>query len=109
MDYIILFIVVGTYCIVAGIWGKINKLEKLIPSNSNDKKKFPSLKELIGKVIEIETDDEQSFIYGEECKGILKEFNETWLVLEVINKKNKKEHCYHRLNNLKSIDVVNEK
>ena len=46
-----------------------------------------------------------SLYFGEEQKGILKEFNDTWLILESNGKKGK-EITYYRLNNIKGVVEV---
>jgi len=43
--------------------------------------------------------------FGEEQKGILKEFNDAWLILESNGKKGK-EITYYRLNNIKGVVEV---
>lgn len=45
-------------------------------------------------------------MFGSETKGILKQFNDEWIVIETINKKSKKEQYYYKLNNIVSIDIV---
>lgn len=82
---------------------KISKVSKLI--NPPYKKSFPSLKELIGKNIEIESDEYGEFDYNCKTKGKLKKFNETWIVIETTDKKNNKELYYYRLKNITSINL----
>lgn len=101
MEFVIILAIVGAYL------GLSSKLDKLINKQmKHSKNKFPSLNELIGKTISIETTDELDFVFGSETKGILKEFNHQWIVIETTNKKNKKELYYYRLNNITSINVI---
>lgn len=94
--------------VVAVAYGSLSsKLDKILNKQDKDnKKKFPSLQKLIGKNISIETSNELDLVFGSETKGILKEFNDIWLVIETTNKKNKKEEWYYRLNNIVSIDLI---
>lgn len=73
---------------------------------TNNKKRFPSLKELVGKNIEIETDEYLELSYGYSTKGLLKEYNDTWLVIESRDKKDRKELYYYRIKNITSINVI---
>lgn len=59
---------------------------------------------MIDKKVEIETDD---LVFGLERKGILRDFDETWLILEVENKR-EKSLIYMRLKNIESLSEVNE-
>jgi hypothetical protein len=87
-----------------------SKLDKIMNNMStNKKKKFSSLQELIGKNIKLETDNQLELAYNCKTEGILKEYNDTWLVIETIDKKNKKELYYYRLNNVKSINEIEDK
>lgn len=106
MDYtwIIILAIVGAYCSLS------SKLDKIINKQfKENKNKFPSLKELVGKKINIETSDQLELVFGSVTEGILKSFNDTWIVIETINKKNKKEQYYYRLNKIVSINLVNDK
>lgn len=95
---------------ISGYFSLSSKLDKIIGNmNINKGKRFPSLKELVGKQIELKMDSDLEFLYGCESKGILREFNSTWLVIEKTNKKNQKEQYYYRLNNIKSINIVEDK
>lgn len=98
MEWVIAFLIVVIYCSLSF------KLDKIIKKQTQyTKKEFPSLKKLIGKNISIKTNDESSLVFGNETKGILKHFNDEWIVIETINKK---EQYYYKLNNIASIDVV---
>ena len=72
-----------------------------------NKKRFSSLKEWIGKEIELETDDHLELAYGCKTKGILKEYNDTWIVIETTNRKKQKELYYYRLHNITSVNICN--
>lgn len=101
MEWVIVFVIVVIYCSLS------SKLNKIINKQTlYTKKEFPSLKKLIGKTISIETNDESNLVFGSETKGILKQFNDEWIVIETINKKSKKEQYYYKLNNIVSIDIV---
>lgn len=105
------------YIIIIGIMvvgfgnlsNKIDKIMKNMPdSTKNAKAGFPSLKEIIGKKVEIAFDDDTALIYGYKSKGILKEYNNTWLVLEASDKKNGKELFYYRIHNVSSINILDK-
>lgn len=102
--WLIILAIVGSYCSLS------SKLDKLINKQlKGNKNKFPSLKKLVGKKISIETSDQLELIFGSETKGILKYYNDTWIVIETINKKNNKEQYYYRLNTITSINIVDDK
>lgn len=99
MEYVLFMAVVVAYLSLSS---KIDKLK----NNIQDKKlkhDFLPLKDLIGKNIEIEIDE---IVFSGNPKGILKEYNDTWLVLESYNKKNKKELYYYRISNITSINII---
>lgn len=100
MEYVLLMAIIVAYLSLSS---KIDKLKNSV-QDKNTKHNFPSLKDLVGKNIEIEVDNE-IFLNGNPT-GILKEYNDTWLVLETYNKKNKKELYYYRLNNITSINII---
>lgn len=105
MEYVLFLLMMVTYISVSNISSKIEKIEKSMPDNLKNKKDFPSLEKLVGKNIEILINE--IVFFDNETKGILKEFNDKWLVLESTTSKNKKELCYHRLSNIMSINVIN--
>ena len=84
------------------IYKQIKKLNK--NQNVNKHKDYSILKSMIDKKVEIETDD---LVFGLERKGILRDFDETWLILEVENKR-EKSLIYMRLKNIESLSEVNE-
>lgn len=99
MEYVLFIAVVVAYLSLSS---KIDELK----NNIQDKKlkhDFLPLKDLIGKNIEIEIDE---IVFSGNPKGILKEYNDTWLVLESYNKKNKKELYYYRISNITSINII---
>lgn len=97
MEWFIFLVAVMAYCDLK------SKLQKLLNNqNKSNKKDLSLLKKLIGKEIKIETDDDYSLVYGTSEKGILKEFNDTWLIIEIESKKGK-ELLYYRLNNIKGV------
>lgn len=104
MEYFTIGLVALLYCSITSLSSKVDKILKSLPDNLKHKKNFPSLEGLIGKKIEIETEDD--LIFGSETRGILKEFNNKWLVLEATNNKNKKEWYYYRLNDIISINII---
>ena len=64
-----------------------SKLDKIMNNMStNKKKKFSSLQELIGKNIKLETDNQLELAYNCKTEGILKEYNDKFLLLEVDGK-----------------------
>ena len=99
MEWFILLVVIIGYC---DLNSNIKKI--LNNQNKNNKKELSLLKKLIGKKIEIES-DEYVLVFGTSQKGILKEFNEEWLVLESEGKKGK-ELIYYRLNNIKGVEEI---
>lgn len=101
MEYCTLFIVVLMYVDIS------SKLKKLTNNNDVNKKKFTLLKDMVGKEIEIDLDDEGYFSFEDKRKGILKEYNNTWIVLEVVDKKkNNRELYYYRTSNINSINII---
>lgn len=102
MDYswVILFVCLMMYFDVS------SKLKKILTNqNKEDKKDFSLLEKLKEKEIRIESDDEELFSFGTEQKGILKDFNDTWLILESNGKKGK-ETTYYRINNIKGVEEI---
>ena len=97
MDWLIIMMVMLAYFDIK------TKIQKVINNQKeNTKKDFSLLKELIGKNVQIESDDEYRLVFGTKTQGILKEFNDTWLIIETENKKGK-ELIYYRLNNIKGV------
>ena len=86
---------------------ELNSKIKMILNNQNksNKKDYSLLKKLVGRQIEIDTDDEYELAFGSKKRGILKDFNDTWIILETQNKE-KKETIYYRLINIKSIVTI---
>lgn len=103
MEYLTLIALVMVY---SSLSSKISRITNNMSVKRN--KKFPSLKELVGKNIELETDDYYDYTFNLKTKGILKEYNDTWIVIESLNKKDEKELYYYRLNNIKSINIIDK-
>lgn len=83
-------------------------LRKIINNQSKDlKKDFSLLEKLKGKKVEMEIDDDDLISFSGTQKGILKDFNNTWLILEKTTKKGKEE-IYYRIINVKGIVEVKE-
>lgn len=99
MEVLILLAIIFTY---SSLSSKINDLANSI--TIKNKKKLPSLQKLIGQNIEIETDDYIDLSTGSNPQGILKEYNDTWIVIEITNNK---ELYYYRINNITSINIIN--
>ena len=103
MEWVIILSLVAAYSSLSA------KLDKIIDNQNETKKSkkmFHSLNELIGKNISIETSDELDLTLESETKGILRDFNDKWIIIETINKKNKKELYYYRISNIVSIDII---
>ena len=97
MEWFILLVVIMAY------FDLNSNIKKILNNqNKNNKKEFSLLKKLIGKQIQIESDDEYVLVFGTSQKGILKEFNDVWIVLETEGKKGK-ELIYYRLNSIKGV------
>ena len=103
-------VIIGMMAIGFGsLSDKINKIIKNLPDNTKKAKKgFPSLKKVTGKKVEIALDDDTALMCGYMTQGILKDYNDTWLVLETSDKRNKKELYYHRIRNIVSINILEE-
>lgn len=100
MEFWVLLAVILTYSSLSSKLSRITNNLQIQP-----KKKFPSLQEFVGKSVKIETDDHLELLYGCKSEGILKEYDDTWIVLEAIEKKNKTALFYYRLNNITAIHV----
>lgn len=100
MEWCILLVVVLIYCDLD------SKLKKLINNqNVDNKKDFSLLKDMIGKKIMIETDDGNTYMFGVKSEGILKEYNDTWLALEIEDKRGNS-IIYYRIKNITKISEV---
>lgn len=103
MEYLTLIALVMVY---SSLSSKISRITNNMSVKKN--KKFPSLKELVGKNIELETDDYYDYTFNLKTKGILKEYNDTWIVIETLNKKEEKELYYYRVNDIKTINIIDK-
>lgn len=85
-----------------------SNLKKILNNQSKDiKKDFSLLEKLKGKEIQIEVDDDDLMSFIQKPKGILKDFNDTWLILEKNTKKGK-ELIYYRIINIQGVVEVKE-
>lgn len=70
------------------------KLKKILNNQNKDNKKdYSEFLMMNGKLVEVEFDED---IFN--VKGILKDFNDTWIILE-----NDKELNYYRINSIKGM------
>lgn len=97
MNWFIFFVIIVAY------YDLNSNIKKILNNqNKNNKKDFSILKNLINKEIQIEFDNEN---IGLSKKGVLKEFNDVWIVLQEENKKNT-ELNYYKLINVQSISEI---
>lgn len=97
MNWFIFFVIIVAY------YDLNSNIKKILNNqNKNNKKDFSILKNLINKEIQIEFDNEN---IGPSKKGVLKEFNDVWIVLQEENKKNT-ELNYYKLINVQSISEI---
>ena len=81
-------------------------LKKILTYQSkNDKKDFTLLGKLKGKEVQIEVDNDDIISFTNSQKGILKDFNDAWLILETKDKKGTKE-IYYRMINIKGVQEI---
>ena len=81
-------------------------IKKILTYQSKtEKKDFTLLEKLKGKEIQIEIDDDDIISFDNTKKGILKDFNDAWLILETEDKKGKKT-LYYRMINIKGVVEV---
>lgn len=75
------------------------KLKKILNNQNKDNKKdYSEFEKLKGGIVELESNDEDIFDFGVNPRGILKDFNDTWIILE-----NDKELNYYRINSIKGM------
>ena len=101
-NWLIYLIVLLTYFDLKSVLKKI-----LNNQSKNSKKDFSLLEKLKDKEIQIEIDDEDINVFGTNKKGVLKDFNDVWLVLESVSKKGK-ELVYYRVSNIKGVVEVKQ-
>ena len=80
-------------------------LKKILNNQNKEKKDFSFLDALREKEIQIEIDDDDILSFESSQKGVLKDFNDVWLILEVKNKKSV-ELIYYRMSNIKGVVEV---
>lgn len=102
MEFLIFITIIISYCSLS------SKISSLIDNCKKEKKYFPSLSELVGKKIKIETIDEVEYSYDYKTTGILIEFDDKWIVLESHDKKNRTIMYYYKLSNVTSINIIND-
>ncbi len=104
MEFLIIIAMIGLYSSLS------SRIDRIVENTNKTKfgkgKDFPSLQELVGKNIELETNDPMAYICGNKINGILKDYNDTWIIIE-ITKKKKIEVYYYRLSGIKSISIIN--
>lgn len=99
MDYywIILLIVIVAY------FDLKSDLKKVLNYQSkNDKKDLSLLDKLREKEVELEIDNDDILSFTSTKKGILKDYNDIWLILETSDSKGKK-ILYYRMVNVKGV------
>lgn len=104
MDYtwVIFLLVMLTYFDIK------SSLKKILNNQIKDTKKdFSLLEKLKGKEVQIEVEDDDLVSFTHQQKGILKDFNDTWLILEKNTKKGK-ELNYYRIINIQGVVEVKE-
>lgn len=104
MDYtwVIFLLIMLTYFDIKSSLKKIQNNQ-----NKDIKKDFSLLEKLKSKEIQIEVDDDDLISFTQQQKGILKDFNETWIILEKNTKKGK-ELIYYRISNIQGVVEVKE-
>ena len=96
-NWVVFLVVLLTYFDIKSTLKKI-----LNNQNKNTKKDFSLLEKLKEKEVQIETDNEDINMFETIRKGILKDFNDVWLILE-INTKKGKELMYYRISSIKGV------
>lgn len=97
------------YLVVLLVYFDLKSVLKKILNNQskNNKRDFSLLENLKNKEIQIEIDDEDISVFDTNKKGILKDFNDVWLIVESTSKKGK-ELIYYRVSNIKGVVEVKE-
>ena len=96
-NWVVFLVVLLTYFDIKSTLKKI-----LNNQNKNTKKDFSLLEKLKEKEVQIEIDNEDINMFETIRKGILKDFNDVWLILE-INTKKGKELMYYRISSIKGV------
>lgn len=96
MEWVILIAIVVLYF-------ELSEQIKKLAGEKTKKKELPSLISLVGSKIEVILKD----LYIDGNKGILKSFDNEWLVIESFNKLSKKEINYFRISNIVTINIIN--
>ena len=102
MDYYWLVLLV----LALGYFDLKKDIKKILTYQSKtEKKDLTLLEKLKGKEIQIEVDNDDIISFDNTRKGILKDFNDIWLILETEDKKGKKT-LYYRMINIKGVVEV---
>lgn len=102
MDYYWLVLLV----LALGYFDLKKDIKKILTYQSKtEKKDLTLLEKLKGKEIQIEVDNDDIISFDNTRKGILKDFNDIWLILETEDKKDKKT-LYYRMINIKGVVEV---
>lgn len=102
MDYYWLVLLV----FALGYFDLKKDIKKILTYQSKtEKKDLTLLEKLKGKEIQIEVDNDDIISFDNTRKGILKDFNDIWLILETEDKKDKKT-LYYRMINIKGVVEV---
>lgn len=100
MEWVILMVIVIAYYSLAE---KIKKISDQMPVRRK-KNVSVSLDDLVGKYISIEVDG----YYETGTKGVLKYYDDTWIAIESINKRQQTEIKLFRILKVLSIDIVDK-
>ena len=99
-NWFILFLIVLAYLDIN------SKIKKILGNQTKDTKRdFSMLENLKGKEVQIEVNNDDIFAFDNSQKGILKDFNNVWFILEKKTKKGK-ELIYYRIADINGISEV---
>lgn len=102
MDYywiILLILIIAYFDLKSDLKKVLNFLSK------NSKKDLSLLDKLKGKEVELEVDNDDITSFTSTRKGILKDYNDIWLILETNDSKGKKT-LYFKMINIKGVVEV---
>lgn len=99
MEWIIILVIVAAY------YDLSMQIKKILKIQDVAKKKFPSLKNLINKNIEIELND---YYIEKDKRGILIKYDDTWIALETKDKNGNIKQNYFRLLDIVSINILDK-
>lgn len=98
MEYVIIIVIIFAY---SGLSSKIEKMNKKLNSNYRTKNNF---KEFINKQVIITLTDD----YFINPSGVFKAYDDVWFEIESINKNNKKEINFYRIDDIETITLNEE-